>query len=93
MMTNDTRSGVTLDVQISGWRLAIAALEAERARVLEKYDRRLAALRYALKAHEQTPEPEATVPADVDKPPAAAEPLAPPSPSSVTRSKRRHPRK
>jgi len=41
--------------QLLAWRLALAALEAERARLIAKYDRRIAALRDAIQTLERGP--------------------------------------
>lgn len=44
----------TLDAsQLEAWRLALAALEAERKRLIEKYGRRIAELKKAIKTLER----------------------------------------
>ncbi len=40
---------------LAAWRLALAALEAEKARLIAKYDQRIAELRQAIKGLEQGP--------------------------------------
>ncbi len=40
---------------LAAWRLALAALEAEKARLVAKYDQRIADLRQAIKSLERGP--------------------------------------
>ncbi len=40
---------------LAAWRLALAALEAEKARLVAKYDQRIADLRQAIKGLERGP--------------------------------------
>ncbi len=49
--------GATSETQLVALRLALAALQAEKARLVEKYDRRIAALQEAIEAMERGPGP------------------------------------